>query len=48
VIEIRGNLKGGNYDKGGDKETHNCLYEKYDHLIAMLITMATKPNQWKI
>ncbi len=30
------------------KDEYNLLYDKYEHLIAMLINMSTKPEQWKI
>ena len=31
-----------------DKQVHEKLYDKYEHIIAMLINMTTKPDQWKI
>ena len=31
-----------------DKQVHEKLYDKYEHIIAMLINMSTKPDQWKI
>jgi len=30
------------------KDEYNFLYDKYEHIIAMLINMSTKPEQWKI
>jgi len=30
------------------KNEYNLLYDKYEHIIAMLINMSTKPEQWKI
>jgi four helix bundle protein len=29
-----------------NKETHNDLNDKYDHIIAMLINMGNKPEHW--
>ena len=29
-------------------DVHDDLYDKYEHIIAMLINMSTKPEQWKI
>jgi len=29
-----------------DKERHSELFDKYDHIIAMLVNMSTKPEQW--
>ena len=29
-----------------DAKTHSELFDKYDHIIAMLINMSTKPEQW--
>lgn len=29
-----------------DKETHGNLYDKYDHIIAMLVKMIIKPENW--
>jgi four helix bundle protein len=29
-----------------DNETHNLLNDKYDHIIAMLVTMSIKPENW--
>ena len=31
-----------------DKQVHEKLYDKYEHIIAMLINMSTNPDQWKI
>ena len=31
-----------------DKQVHEKLYDKYEHIIAMLINMSTNPEQWKI
>ncbi|MCK4654418.1 MAG: four helix bundle protein [Candidatus Cloacimonetes bacterium] len=31
-----------------NKEEYEKLYDKYEHIIAMLINMSTKPDQWKI
>ena len=31
-----------------DKEQHSELFDKYDHIIAMLVNMSTKPEQWTI
>ena len=31
-----------------DKQAHEKLYDKYEHIIAMLINMSTNPEQWKI
>ena len=31
-----------------DKQVHEKLFDKYEHIIAMLINMSTKPDQWKI
>ena len=30
------------------KTEHKPLYDKYEHIIAMLINMYTKPEQWKL
>ena len=30
-----------------DQENRNQLYDQYEHIIAMLINMSTKPEQWK-
>ena len=30
------------------KDEYDSLYDKYEHIIAMLINMSTKPEQWKI
>ena len=29
-----------------DKEKHYELFDKYDHIISMLVNMSTKPEQW--
>ena len=29
-----------------DAKTHSELFDKYDHIIAMLVNMSTKPGQW--
>jgi four helix bundle protein len=29
-----------------DKPTHTSLNDKYDHIIAMLVTMSLKPENW--
>jgi len=31
-----------------DKETHAVLNDKYDHVIAMLVNMSIKPENWAI
>jgi four helix bundle protein len=31
-----------------DLAEHKPLYEKYEHIIAMLINMYTEPEQWKL
>ena len=31
-----------------DKQVYEKLYDKYEHIIAMLINMSTNPEQWKI
>ena len=31
-----------------DARTHNDLYDKYEHIIAMLITMSNQPEKWSI
>ena len=31
-----------------NKKEYVSLYDKYEHIIAMLINMSTKPEQWKI
>jgi len=31
-----------------DKETHAVLNDKYDHIIAMLVNMSIKPENWVI
>jgi four helix bundle protein len=28
------------------KETHDNLFDKYDHIISMLVLMASKPENW--
>jgi len=28
------------------EDTHSHLFDKYDHIIAMLVTMASKPENW--
>ena len=30
-----------------DQENRDQLYDQYEHIIAMLINMSTKPEQWK-
>jgi four helix bundle protein len=30
-----------------NEQEHEKLYDKYEHIIAMLINMSTKPEQWK-
>jgi len=30
------------------KKEYELLYDKYEHIIAMLINISTKPEQWKI
>ncbi len=29
-----------------DKQTHTNINDKYDHIIAMLVTMSSKPENW--
>jgi len=29
-----------------NKETHNQLFDKYDHIVAMLVNMIIKPEKW--
>ena len=29
-----------------DQEKHGLVYDKYEHIIAMLVNMSTKPGQW--
>ncbi len=29
-----------------DKEAHNELFDKYDHIISMVVNMALKPKNW--
>ncbi len=31
-----------------ENEEHDKIYDKYEHIIAMLTNMTTKPEQWKI
>ena len=31
-----------------EKPEYDKLYDKYEHIIAMLINMSTNPDQWKI
>ncbi|MBE0649542.1 MAG: four helix bundle protein [Bacteroidales bacterium] len=31
-----------------DQENRDQLYDQYEHIIAMLINMSTKPDQWKL
>jgi len=31
-----------------DKDIHNSLFDKYDHIISMLVNMANKPEKWSI
>lgn len=31
-----------------DHKTHNDLYDKYEHIIAMLINMSNNPNKWTL
>ena len=31
-----------------DQKNYDLLYDQYEHIIAMLINMSTKPDQWKI
>lgn len=31
-----------------DKDKHAALFDKYDHIIAMLVNMSTKPENWSI
>ena len=31
-----------------ENEEHDKIYNKYEHIIAMLTNMITKPEQWKI
>jgi four helix bundle protein len=31
-----------------EKEEHDPLYDKYEHIMAMLTNMMTKPEQWSI
>ncbi len=28
------------------EDTHAALFDKYDHIIAMIVTMASKPQNW--
>ncbi len=29
-----------------DKETHNQLFDKYDHILSMLVNIIIKPEKW--
>lgn len=29
-----------------DKEVHSALYDKFDHIIAMIVNMSNKPENW--
>jgi len=31
-----------------DNKTHNDLYDKYEHILAMLINISNKPEKWTI
>ena len=31
-----------------EEQEHNLLYDKYEHIMAMLTNMITKPEQWKL
>ena len=31
-----------------DKKTHDDLYDKYDHIIAMLINISNNPDKWTV
>ncbi|MCK9401548.1 MAG: four helix bundle protein [Bacteroidales bacterium] len=31
-----------------DHKTHNDLYDKYEHIIAMLINISNKPEKWTL
>ncbi len=31
-----------------EQEEHDKLYDKYEHIMAMLTNMITKPEQWKL
>lgn len=31
-----------------DKELYQRIYDKYDHILAMLVTMINKPNSWSL
>lgn len=31
-----------------DNKTHNDLYDKYEHIITMLINMSNQPGKWTI
>ena len=31
-----------------DKETHDKLYDEYDHILSMLVKMINNPEKWKL
>jgi four helix bundle protein len=31
-----------------DKQTHEKLYDDYDHILAMLVKMINNPEKWKL
>lgn len=31
-----------------DKQTHDKLYDQYDHILSMLVKMITNPEKWKL
>ena len=31
-----------------DKETHDMLFDKYDHIIAMIVNMINQPGKWTL
>ena len=31
-----------------DKQTHDKLYDEYDHILAMLVKMINQPEKWKL
>jgi len=31
-----------------DKQTHDKLYDEYDHILAMLVKMINNPEKWKL
>lgn len=31
-----------------DKETYNNLFDKYDHIISMIVNMIIQPEKWKL